>query len=148
MKASTTYQAHARGFTLIELLVVIAIIGLLSGVVLASMNGSRQKAGEINLGALRGAALSSSSRVTGMDIAGHGRSFVLITYEAVIEFNFDLAAQTLPASSAMTNGKDFHVVVASSDLPQQEAVAYFPGDRAVIFESEQTGTIMKTDCLK
>lgn len=37
-------KRHIKGFTLIELLVVIAIIGMLSSVVLASLNQSRGKA--------------------------------------------------------------------------------------------------------
>jgi prepilin-type N-terminal cleavage/methylation domain-containing protein len=90
MKASTTYQAHARGFTLIELLVVIAIIGLLSGVVLASMNGSRQKARyaaakqqegsfyrALGDSLVAGWSLDECGGTTSADIGGGGRTMTL-----------------------------------------------------------------------
>ena len=65
------FRNRSRGFTLIELLVVIAIIGILSAVVLASLNTARSKGNDAGIKA----NLNTVSTQAALYLSDHSNSY-------------------------------------------------------------------------
>ena len=98
---------------------------------------------------LRPNTLPFTKQVTSMDIAPNGKSFVLLNYVDAMEFFVDLSAPGLD-SSKWKAGADYRVLEITT-LEQQEAIAYLPDGRSLMYDSERPqptrpARIMRMEC--
>lgn len=125
------FTPHKAGFTLIELLVVIAIIGILSAVVLASLNTARNKGNDAKIESQLKSVLSAAGLYdstndnygTDADCAGAGMGLDAVSGLANLmnASNWpDGAAPTCTTDSdgvsVATQFSAYHVLMASSDF--------------------------------
>jgi prepilin-type N-terminal cleavage/methylation domain-containing protein len=87
-----------KGFTLIELLVVIAIIGILSGIVLTSLNSARTKAKEAR------AIAGLSQMRTIAEIVADGGSYASLCSGTAIDESADASLPALVADITLQAG--------------------------------------------
>ncbi len=127
-----SHMTKQKGFTLIELLVVIAIIGILSSIVLASLNSARNKgkdaSAKASMSSIRGAAeiyYNSASDATASQSGGGNKYYVDATH--TVCFNPDVvklasAAQTqtgnAPVCGAAASGSSYtsYVTLTSTQI--------------------------------
>lgn len=85
---------------------------------------------------------------TGASISADGSRLLVLTYESAFEFSFNLAGY-IPAAESMREGVDYNLIPLTG-LPQQETIAFLPGDREFVYstEAEDKGSapLMKVSC--
>jgi general secretion pathway protein G len=106
-----------RGFTLIELLVVIAIIGLLSSIVLASLNSARKKSRD----ARREADLKQLQTALELYFNDNSKYPIVTTSSSVADATNGLAAKGLTSTYMTTipddpsSGHYYYISTAAGD---------------------------------
>jgi len=117
-----------RGFTLIELLVVIAIIGILSAVVLASLNTARSKGNDAAIQS----DLNTVQTQAEISYGNNGNSYANVCSDATVAKAL-AGANTASAGTAVCNGAATAYAVAS------------PLSTGGAWCVDSTGTVRKTN---
>lgn len=87
--------------------------------------------------------------VTGLDIGADGRHALVLTYGAILELDLDLSKPP-PPLVAWKAGETWRILTPPP-LQQQEAIAWLPGERGFVYDTE-TGRnpaparLMRFDC--
>lgn len=121
-----------RGFTLIELLVVIAIIGILSSVVLASLNTARQKSRDAR-------RISDVKQMQlALELSFDSNGIYPANLAALVSGGFMPAVPTDPGSNSYT----YVQISSGSDYLLRAQLEATNG----ALNSDLDGTIASTDC--
>lgn len=98
-----------------------------------------EKVGEINMNEITGSDKLRHQIITSLDIAPHGKSFVVLTYAGAYEFYFDLSYGIGKPTQSMVAGVDFQEVPLEK-LEQQEGISYVVDSRnsslGFVYDSE------------
>lgn len=89
--------------------------------------------------------------VTASTISNDGKKFALMTYENIIEFNFDLSKNENFNMKDLIANKDYNVISTELIGPQTEALTYGMNDHTIYFTSETLNQsnpgLFKIECL-